>query len=141
MGLFSPKKKDEPKVLSHLPEFPRLSEEPKFPTYEPQFKQLPEERDVDIPVRKPVFSPRQIDMESSRSSSIEEKPLFVKIDRYKEALSSINDIKNKLKEIESILSKLEEIKSEEDKELATWRDNIDTIKEKLISVDKRLFEI
>jgi hypothetical protein len=140
MGLFSSKRKDEPKVLSPLPEFPRISEEPKFPTYEPQFKQLPEEKEINIPLRKPVFSPRQIDIQSS-PASIEEKPLFVKIDRYKEALSSINDIKNKLKEIESILSKLEEIKNVEDKELTTWRDNIDIIKEKLISVDKRLFEI
>jgi len=139
MGLFS-KKKDEPKVLSHLPEFPKLSEEPKFPTYEPQFKQF-EEKEIDIPIRKPAFSPRPIDLESNRPATIEEKPLFVKIDRYKEALSSINDIKNKLKEIEAILSKLEEIKNQEDKELTTWHDNIDTIKEKLISVDKRLFEV
>jgi hypothetical protein len=142
MGLFSKKKKDEPRVLSPLPEFPKFSEEPKFPTYEPQFKQLPEEKEVDIPIRKPVFSPRSIDLETSRPpASIEEKPLFVKIDRYKEALSSINDIKNKLKEIEVILNKLEEIKNEEDKELSTWHDNIDTIKEKLISVDKKLFEV
>ena len=90
-----------------LPEFSRLPELPKFPVYEPEIK-MPEIREIksavnqpgllsDIPIRKPQPI-RIIERPSPEKIVLEEKPIFVKIDKYKEAIRTIDQIKAKLKE-------------------------------------------
>jgi len=145
MGLFSKKQKKE------LPQFPRLPERPSFPEYKQQittpepFKMdLPEiepEEEVQIPIRKPMPRPIAQPMPSLPSTPSRQQPLFVKIDRYKAAIDALNDIKEKLAEAEDTLSKLNAIKLRESDEIVRWETEISGIKEKLMSIDKNLFEI
>ena len=134
MGLFSKKRSEE----LELPKFPDLPEEPSFPTaYEQEFA-APEESpdEFGIPERRqerPMFEPVE-------RRSIE-KPVFVKIEQYREALDNIEAIKTKVREAEELLSRLDQLRSQEDKELQNWHDNIGRIKDKLLSVDKKLFEV
>lgn len=136
MGLFKRKKKEEkPKI----PEFPKLPEEPSFPTYEPQLKKFSLQKDeelpeLEIPIKKPKI-PERVTLPA------EEKPLFVKIEKYKSAVDIVNKIKNKLSEAEKILENLNKIKNQEDEELEKWQTDIDSIKENLLKVDKELFEV
>jgi len=72
---------------------------------------------------------------------IEEKPLFVKIDKYKDVMRTIKELKIKLDEANAILSEIAKIKEEEEKELQKWTAELGKIKDKLISIDKSLFEV
>ena len=135
MGLFTKKRSEE----LELPKFPDLPEEPSFPTaYEPEFADKEESPDeFGIPQRKTMERPM---FEPIERRSIE-KPVFVKIEQYREALDNIEAIKTKVREAEELLSRLDQLRSQEDKELQNWHDNIGRIKDKLLSVDKKLFEV
>ena len=79
--------------------------------------------------------------ERQESSPVEERPVFVKLQQYREAMASIEILKQKLKEAEYILGKLEEIRTQEQVELTNCQNNLNKIKEKLIEIDKKLFEV
>ncbi len=145
MGLFSKKKKQE------LPQFPRLPEKPSFPEYKQQMPsrpRLPEiepEDNFQIPIRRPDM-PRPMpvpprELAPTIPSSPGPQPLFVKIDRYKAAINALNEIKTKLSEAEATLSKLNAIKIREADEIARWENEISVIKERLMVIDKQLFEV
>lgn len=125
MGLFSKKKKK----FRELPPLPdELSKEEEI-LYEPQFKpEIPRER-FRLPIEKP------------KSIFVEQKPIYIKIDKYKSAMKTLAEIKARLLEAEKILSNLQKIKNEEDQEFENWRNDIEQIKDKLLSVDKNLFEV
>lgn len=133
MGLFRKKK---PKIES-LPEFPKLKES--FPSYEPQLPRVekpspPITPKFRFPETKPVFE------EPTFRQKPVSGPLFVKIDKYKAAVKTIDDIKARLNEAEKILRNLNKINDEEQHELSEWQHDITEIKEKLLKVDKDLFE-
>lgn len=131
MGLFN-KKKEEIKDKIRPPRFPGLSE-PMFPSYEPSF---PSTDDVKSAVERPLFPEPEI-----RVKSMEDKAIFVQIDKYKEAIDTLEMIKEKLKTSQTILNELNELKRQEDAEFAEWQSNIEEIKEKLSVVDNNLFEV
>ncbi|MEK6974091.1 MAG: hypothetical protein AABW41_02550 [Nanoarchaeota archaeon] len=70
----------------------------------------------------------------------EDKPIFVKIDDYEEAIYTLDKIKSKLKEADRILEELNKIRAEEEKQLEEWKQDLISIKEKLLTIDKKLFE-
>lgn len=161
MGLFSlTKKPEEKKPLQQpvsLPEFPSVHEEemPEFPAYEPTIgeikKEITKQQEVDIPVRekrtdnKSMFSaqvqqfvqPAEFSSQKMPSGS---QPLFVKIERYKEAMHDLNNLKAKISEAERILLSLDHLKTEEDAKLNSWNAEIQDIKQRLLSLDRNLFE-
>ena len=116
MGLFSrkPKKLELPKI----PRFPDFSEPSSFsgkndlPRYEEQVKddlfvkpRLPplEEPKFDLPLRPkaPPLLPRISEQrmpqeEMLRSVPAPENPIYVKIEKYREAVKTIHDIKSKI---------------------------------------------
>lgn len=161
MALFFKKKKEE-KIeinLPHVNEIPRFPEfqTPKFPEIESIKKEIERKpEDLGIPMRE-VIQPEQRKQENisipirkavqeekimvSRRMSDETKPIFVKIEKYKTALDLIDQIKSKISEAEKILTDVENIKVNEDKELENWKSELQDIKEKLLSVDKNLFEV
>lgn len=152
MKLFSKKKEEKPELPPlKFPEFPK---EPKVPRFEPgispaeaiSIKQAVSPK-LEIPIRKPmVRRPSAPSMERPAYEPHEEEvqkrgqTLFVKIERYKEAAAKMEHIKDKIIEAEKILRKLDEMKRKEDEELIKWHQDLDTIKEKILSVDRSLFE-
>ena len=68
-----------------------------------------------------------------------EKPVFIKLDRYKESIGSLNEIKSRLRAAASYLQKIKEIRQREDEELAGWQRDLEDLKEKLEKIDKNLF--
>ena len=151
MGLFT--KKKEEKSLT-LPEFPKL---PEFPSYEsvlneekqeqrpiqgpPRFERPSEKEDLgfDLPVREGNL-PKLRTATLSREPVVEEKPLFIKMDDYKSAINDLAIIKAKITDAEKILEKLKGIREQEEKEFMDWHEGISRIKDKLISIDEKLFE-
>jgi len=160
MALFFKRKKEEKRdiELPHVTGIPRFPEFPtKFPEIESIKKEIerkPEDlgipmreviqtgqitkENISIPIRKPIQEEKVM---VSRRSPDETKPIFVKIEKYKTAIDLIDQIKSRISEAEKILIDIENLKANEDKELENWKSELQEIKEKLLSVDKNLFEV
>ena len=82
-----------------------------------------------------ISSPLESDMRIRQG-----KTLFVKIDKYKDVMRVLDHVKSKLEDSERILGKLTELKNEEDRELDGWRNDLEDLKDKLLEIDKKLFE-
>jgi hypothetical protein len=67
------------------------------------------------------------------------KPLFIRIDKFKESVNNLKEIKNQILEIEKMLKEIKQIKKEEEEELEDWEEKLKTIKIKLEGIDKNLF--
>lgn len=81
----------------------------------------------------------QGDVAASRSAYTSQKPLYVKIEDYKDAVYTIDKIKAKLKEADVVLEELSRIRKQEDTQLEDWKHDIENIKSKLLDIDKILF--
>ena len=68
------------------------------------------------------------------------KTIYVRIDRFKATLGSINMVRSDLRKSEEALSKLENIKIAKDKSFDKLRYSLDDLQKKLIFVDKILFK-
>lgn len=71
---------------------------------------------------------------------IKTEPIFVRIDKYRQAMSDFQDIKKELMEIENLLKDIKEIRAREEAELQTWQEEIRAAKERLESIDKTIFQ-
>ncbi|MDP2909235.1 MAG: hypothetical protein Q8N77_05500 [Nanoarchaeota archaeon] len=153
MKLFS-KKEAKPELPPlKFPEFPK--EEPKIPAYEQgispaeaaSIKQAITMPGLEIPIRKPMpvrptftEKPAYTAPEHERETQKRGQTLFIKMERYKEAIIKMEHIKETISEAEKILRKLDEIKRQEDEELARWHQDLEVIKSKILSIDNSLFE-
>ena len=70
----------------------------------------------------------------------EEYPVFVKIDKYKEVIDLLGQVKSRLREAKEILGRINEIKNEEDAELEIWHTTLEELERKTEFIDKMLFE-
>jgi hypothetical protein len=142
MGLFSSKKKEQ-SVRPELPplKFPDLPQEgfsEKKPTLITPEEATAIKRAVSSVPRAP--SREEIYKEAPSIMGQPEKPLFVKVEKYKEVMNTINHLKEKLKDTTAILNELNRIKDEEEHEINSWQKDLDEIKEKLMTIDQALFE-
>ncbi|MBT3865906.1 hypothetical protein HOF78_02250 [Candidatus Woesearchaeota archaeon] len=119
-------------------ETPFRREEPlRMEEIAPTFKGVNEE--VKETIREPVIP--DLKKQFKMPKNVGNRPVFVQIDDYKDAMNSIEVLKQKIREVEYILDRLNEIKSQEQLEISNCETSLNKIKEKLISVDKKLFEI
>ena len=132
MGLFTVKKKEENKELPPL-QFPELPKT--VPAYEPNKTPTQQPRPVST---RPIQ--RHMAHELPGNIGGMEKPLFIKIEKYKDVIDNLRKLKNRLGEAENILNKLHRLKDEEDRELAAWQQDLAKIRTQLMDVDKKLFE-
>ncbi|MEM4703297.1 MAG: hypothetical protein QXP53_02330 [Candidatus Pacearchaeota archaeon] len=69
-----------------------------------------------------------------------EKPIFIRVENFKEIVETILALEKRLDDLESIISKLEEIKEKEAQELANWQQEIQDIKDQLKVLEKNFSE-
>ncbi|GIU69411.1 MAG: hypothetical protein KatS3mg002_0647 [Candidatus Woesearchaeota archaeon] len=67
-------------------------------------------------------------------------PVFVKIDNYREVLDILDVMKKKIKETKSEIAKIKELKFQEDQELAEWERNINEISKRVAFIDSAFFD-
>ena len=150
MGLFSKKK-----TLPELPK-PEMHSQPQssmpmhenlklpdfsmgdFPSYEP-LSPPPEMGSIKRAVKSmPPVSDYEPEMPKQSSN---DKTLFVKIDDYETAIAAIERLKEKLKDVESVINNIEKLKRQEDAELDAWHKDIDSLKQRIMTVEAKLFRI
>jgi glutamate synthase domain-containing protein 2 len=118
-------------------ETPRVSDYPKRGYYHKQ--------EVHESPKKGYFNKRDtfeqpVFARPSTRNIVKDNTLFVKIDKYQESMRTLNLIKESLMSTEHILNKLQQIKSQEDNEIQQWHEQIKRIKQKIVFIDKNLFE-
>lgn len=167
MGLFSRKKPEEKQELPPLkfPEFSKDEQAGYESTITPQEEMLVkkpmnvQQSNMNLPLRKPVMLPRAeekernfMDIERPRMDrpkmrveersfrpAEREKVVYVKIDRYQDIITKIEEVKSKVSDAERVLRKLYETKAEEERELKLWQEDFNKVKETLKIVDHVLF--
>ncbi len=151
----------------NLPEFPSIPSDnefsSEFPTYESSVADIKKavndgnEEDFSIPIRSPQINAKtmlgatlnpppnfnfNVPVNIIKRPQIgPEKPLFVKMEKYKEAMQTLDALKMKINDAETLIKSIENIKSEEETKLQAWKKDLQSIKEKLNSIDSDLFEV
>jgi hypothetical protein len=168
MALFGSKKKEAPEKGELPPlKFPELPAE-EVPTYEKQAEINPSEANVIKQAVQPAAQPAPVEaiapvetppMETmppvepapalvqaeptatAQGVAPGQKPLFIKIERYKEVMESLEELKKKLRDAGDVLKELSKIKDEEEHELEAWHEDLEALKARIVSIDKILFEL
>jgi len=71
---------------------------------------------------------------------MEDAPIYVRIEEYRDVLDIINMIKSKMAEARETLQKIKESQNEEDSEVAKCDESLDVIERKIDFIDRSLFE-
>lgn len=150
----------EPKTRGFSPNIPLLPEEKVgFPSYDKELSSIKQEVEkvnpipkldakLSIPQRPPMMrpAPPQLRPLNPRVNvppvvpSSRTKPVFVKIENYQGALTHMNNLRELVRQGEEVLSELTQIRADEERQLNKWYQDIERVKEKLLSIDKKLFE-
>jgi len=156
MGLFSKKKKGIKKFeLPDAPEaFPDLPSEeiemsglsslptlPKLPGMQP-LKTLPQLEPVEskMPEHIQEFPELNTEIKPLKMEVARVKePVFVKIDKFRDAMANFDLIKKKLNETSEMLEKIRETRRQEEEELNEWAEELNSVKQKIASIDKKIF--
>ena len=67
------------------------------------------------------------------------EPIFVKIDKFKEAVESLETINKKIQELNDLMMKIKETRAREEEEITKWEMEIQEIKSRLTIIDQKLF--
>jgi hypothetical protein len=119
----------DPKDLSvNLPELPSFQEgeNPNTTELEEWTPQLP--------------SPPTAQLKLPPPSHNLNKPIFVKLDKFKDAKESLENIKSKLIEMEELLKIVKDLKAKENQELTQWETEVEKIKARINSINSDIFE-
>lgn len=144
--------KDELPELSEAPEIEQRPQPqiqpismpepiPTMPEMQPAEKQAAEE-----PRFTPLDEYPKIERKlfAQEKKALRERPagraIYVKVDKFKAALGSINVVRSDLRKSEDALMKLENIKNSKDRSFDKVRNSLDDLQKKLIFIDKTLFE-
>ena len=71
---------------------------------------------------------------------MEEMPVFVKIEDYKNIVDVLHLMKEKLEIAKKLLDQVEDFKKQEDTELAAWEAELEDIDERVEGISKTLLE-
>lgn len=66
---------------------------------------------------------------------MENVPIYVKVDKYKELLDVLKTIEVKLANVNKMIDRINTLKSEEDRQIKQWNDNIADIKDRLARIN------
>ena len=134
------KKKDLPDLPSPPDKFSDSSEysDDDFPRYTPAMNFDADK--IGMKSKMPMPIPEFPKEEHSEMGGHDRRPLFIKIDKYEDAIATLNSIRDKLEEASNIISELRQIRRDEDTQLDEWSEHIRSVKEKLMNVDGMLFE-
>ena len=114
-----------------------------------------EERMMQPPLRKPTTQeleeepweeteeyaePEEAPLKYKRTSTKrKDEPVFIRLDKFEDAMKIFAKAKNKISEIEKILQDTKRIKEEEEKELASWEQDMKSLKTQIEKIDSDVF--
>ena len=130
---FSSPPMSEPAPMPTMPSAPQPMQEPEQGAREePRFMPL----DAYPKMERRLFSQEKRILRERPTA----KTIYVRVDRFKATLGSINMVRSDLRKSEEALTKLESIKNSKDISLDKFKASLDDLQKKLIFVDKTLFK-
>ena len=148
MNIFHKSKEEIPKLpeLPNLPDFPSINDimQARESSLPPIIPSIPtnnsEKRTIELPeINYSKQAPQFPLANSTDRFPISKEPLFIKIDKFQEAINRFSEIKEKIGEIDSSIRKIKEIKEREEQEIREWEAEIQQVKEKIANIDSSLF--
>ncbi len=67
---------------------------------------------------------------------MENVPIYVKVDRYKELVSVLGKIDTKLKSVNKMIEDINDLKAKEDEQIRAWNENLADIQGRLESINE-----
>jgi len=147
---------DEPEGLSQLPVFPSSPIGTKFSQntikraisgekerISMDANDFEEDEDEMRTMQEPLKRPMAEEMGSfpfPKSTRISGKePVFIRVDKFQDALKVFNETKKKIAEMESMIEEIDKIKEKEEKELRAWENEVKLMKSQIEKVDQDIF--
>jgi len=153
---------DNSNFISQLPEFPpntigeKFSQESikkavsgekeddeNFEMNESDFEEgeqmIPKLPQKQFPLMETLSNARPISRTKEYQEPEKNGPIFVRIDRFEEAVKSIKKIKEQLSSIEQDLEEVKKIKEKEEKEISLWEEELGIVKQQIEKIDKEIF--
>lgn len=132
MALFFKKKKeDELASMDNLPPLPPLPDEDQFSR--PQQFSVPQQQAM--PELPSFPAPR---MPSSDRQTTERATVFVRVDKYKEIMQTVESMQRKVNELQDTLNKIASIKEKEAEIIHGWGAMLQETKSKVDEVNSKL---
>lgn len=72
--------------------------------------------------------------------AMENVPIYVKVDKYKELLEVLKTINSKLSTVDKTITKINELKAQEDAQIQAWNDNLSDIKSRVEKINQSFYE-
>lgn len=103
---------------------------------------LPENRDIPSSRKMEMeeWTPPIIHQPMQRQMIDNNKPIFVKLDKFKEAKESLDKISEKLGEVDELLKLIKDVKDKEAREVGEWEREIEKIKSRIVMINSDIFE-
>lgn len=103
-----------------------------------------DEEDEEQMMPEPLKRPRTHEMSlrgnfSQSKSTVSAEPVFIRVDKFEDAMKVFNDTRKKMENIEKILKDLKGIKEKEDQELTSWENEIMSLKDQIEKVNTDIF--
>lgn len=140
---------EKKETMDDFPSFPPMQEMPSsiptismpLPTDMLPFEQKPEIKEQNIPTQ-PSMPKKKPNLTHEKGASIVPigGSLYVKVDKFKIALGSINLVRNDLRKTEEALIKFEGTKKMEEASMNKIKSSLDDLQKKLVFIDKTLFK-
>ena len=148
-------KMPENEDMPDFPKFPEMEEAPEA-SPEPEMSYIPSQRPSApaMAIRQMPPAPQE-EMPDSEPQHMQRRRLFhhekklerpairevyVRVDRFKAALDSINMIRSSVRKSDEALMKLENIKNAKDRSFDRVKSSLEDLQKKLIFIDKTLFK-
>jgi hypothetical protein len=147
---------EESRKLHQLPSFPSNSFGTKFSQdtikeavtgkkegFEADADEFGDEDEIRMmrePLKKPLTEEigDEISERFERERNVAE-PVFIRVDRFEEALKVFGQTKRKISEIERILGDIKKLKEKEDKELQSWENEVRPMRGQIEKIDRDIF--
>ena len=88
----------------------------------------------------PIPRHEEMRMAPPISSTDLKRPLFVKLEKFREARDALTKITEKLDQMDELLKMIKEVKVKEEEELTSWERDIEGVKARISFVNKEIFE-
>ena len=128
-----PQERGQKEGLPQLPSLPALKPISTLPQLEPVETQIPK-----MPMHPKLMPTPQMSIPKLEISKVRE-PIFIKIDKFRDAMANFELVKKKLNETSSLLDQIREARAKEEDELSEWSEELNLIKQKISSIDKKIF--
>jgi len=106
---------------------------------EMELPSMMEEETNAVPEQSNIPSPFQQDIETTNFESPVNGPIYVKLNVYQRLLGEVEDLKSDLRELSNVNSQLETSEYNEEKNFAKLRTSVRTIHDRILNMDKTIF--